>query len=239
VAKPTNDLTVSTRSRRPRGRYLGVAYLVVFVGSALSGALWPPLSSGITAEKLASVGENTTSLRWASVIELFITSVGIVVLATLLYMVLRHQDRLLSRVALGWWIAEAVTLAMSTVGAFLLIPVAEEYAEAGAGAAPHLLGLADVLVRFDRVAWEIHMVFFAVGGLVWYVLMYQSRCVPRWLSVWGFLAVSLGLVSTFALFAADADLFYLGFPTGLFEVVLGVWLIVRGVPQPETATART
>jgi hypothetical protein len=226
--KPTGDATVSTRSGRPLGRYLGVAYLVVFAGSALSGALWPPLS-GITADKLASLGENTALLRWASVIELFITSVGIVVLGTLLYMVLRRQDRLWSRIALGWWIAEAVTLAMSTVGAFLLIPVAEEYAEAGSAAAPYLVGLADMLVRFDRVTWEIHMVFFAVGGLVWYVLMYQSRCVPRWLSVWGFLAVSLGLVSTFALFATDADLFYLGFPTGVFEVVLGIWLVTKGL----------
>lgn len=162
----------------------------------------------------------------------------LVVLATLLYTVLKNQDRLLSRVALGWWLAEAITLAVSTIGAFLLIPVSEEHAEAGAAAAPHLLPLAETLVRFDRVAWEIHMLFFAVGGLVWYLLMFQSRCVPRWLSIWGFLAVALGLVSTLALFGADADLFYLGFPTGLFEVVLGIWLIVRGLSRTEVATVR-
>ena len=75
----------SKGSRRKLGRYLGAAYLFVFVGSAVSGALWPPLSDGITAEKLAEVGNDPTLLRWSAVVELFITSVGIVVLGSLLY----------------------------------------------------------------------------------------------------------------------------------------------------------
>ena len=75
------------------------------------------------------------------------------------------------------------------------------------------------------------MAFFAVGGLVWYFLMYQGHVVPRWLAATGFGVVSLGFVSTLALFMSDADLFYLGFPTGVFEVVLGIWLITKGLDR--------
>ncbi len=221
----------SKGSRRQLGRYLGAAYLFVFVGSAVSGALWPPLSDGITPDKLAEVGNDPTLLRWSAVIELFITSVGIVVLGSLLYIILRKQNQMLSLFALGWWVAEAITLAMSTIGAFLLVPVSQAYVEAGTSESGGLLAMADTLVRFDRLTWEMHMVFFAVGGLLWYFLMYQGRVVPRWLAATGFGVVSLGFLSTLALFISDADLFYLGFPTGAFEVLLGIWLITKGLDR--------
>jgi hypothetical protein len=214
------------------GRYVGAAYLTVLVGSAISGGLWPALSDGITADKLLDTADDLTMLRLSAVIELFVTSVGIVVLASLLYIVLSQYNRNLSLVALGCWWAEATTLAVSTVGAFVLIPVSEAYAQASGAEATNLLALGDVLARFDRVTWEIHMVFFAVGGLIWYTVMYQSRVVPRWLSVAGLAVVGLGMVSTVLLFVADADLFYLGIPTGVFELVLGIWLVTKGFASP-------
>lgn len=222
---------------RPLGRYLGIAFLVVFTGSALSEALSRSVFDGSTADTLRRIGEDPTQMRWSTMIELCITSVGIVVLAILLYAVLRKQNPLLALVALGWWLAEAITLAISTVGAFLLVPLGEAYVEADPSALPHLLALGDTLLDFDRFAWEVHNVFFALGGVLWYYLMYQSRLVPRWLSIWGLLAVPLVLISSLLLLAADVDLFFLGFPTGLLEVVLGIWLVVRGDswirPTPE------
>lgn len=215
------------------GRYVGVAYLTVLVGSAVSGALWPALSDGITADKLLDTTDDLAALRWSAVIELFVTSVGIVVLASLLYIALCRYNRNLSLVALGCWWAEATTLAVSTVGAFLLIPVSEAYAQASGTEATNLLALGDALARFDRLTWEMHMVFFAVGGLIWYTVMYQSRVIPRWLSVAGLAVVALGMVSTVLLFVIDADLFYLGIPTGVFELTLGIWLVTKGFASPQ------
>jgi hypothetical protein len=214
------------------GRYVGAAYLAVLVGSAVSGALWPALSDGISSDKLLDTTDNLAALRWSAVIELFVTSVGIVVLASLLYSALSRYNRNLSLVALGCWWAEATTLAVSTVGAFLLIPVGTAYAQVSGTEATNLLALGDALARFDRLTWEMHMVFFAVGGLIWYTVMYQSRVIPRWLSVAGILVVAIGMVSSVLLFTADADLFYLGIPTGVFELVLGVWLVTKGIASP-------
>jgi len=92
-------------------------------------------------------------------IDLCITSVGVVVLAVLLYTAVKRQNPVLALVALGWWLAEAVTLAVSTIGAFLLISLSGTYAEAGASASPDLLALGETFQRFDRQMWEIHMVF--------------------------------------------------------------------------------
>lgn len=76
------------------------------------------------------------------------------------------------------------------------------------------------------------MVFYGVGALVFCSLPYQARSVPRWPSGFGVVAVAVGLFSSVLFLAADIDWFLLGFPTGVFELVIGVWLIVNGLPRP-------
>jgi hypothetical protein len=72
------------------------------------------------------------------------------------------------------------------------------------------------------------MFFYCLGGMLWYYLFYRSRSVPRFISLWGLLAVSVGLVGIVVqLFGHDvATIVYL--PIGAFELVIGSWLVLRG-----------
>ena len=221
------------RSDLRLGRYLGTAFLVVWAGSIFSGALSASVFSDNTSETLENIAANSAQMRWSTMIELCVTSAGIVVLATLLYTAVREENPLWSRVALGWWLAEAVTLAVSTIGAFLLIPLSERYAAADGVASPDLLALGDTLQSFDRQMWEIHMVFYGLGGLVFYSLLFRARSVPRWLSGFGVGAAAVGLFSSVLFLAADVDWFFLGFPAGLFELMIGIWLIVKGISRTD------
>jgi hypothetical protein len=222
---------------RQLGRNLGTAFLIVWAGSILSGALSASIFSENPATTLQNIADNTAQMRWSTMIDLCVTSVGIVVLAALLYTAVRKQNPLLALIALGWWLAEAITLAASTIGAFLLIPLSESYADAGTAASSDLVSLGDTLQSFDRQMWEIHMLFYGVGALVFYFLLYQARSVPRWLSGFGLAASAVGLFSSVLFLATDVDWFFLGFPAGLFELVLGVWLIVKGIAQPDADLA--
>jgi hypothetical protein len=235
-------------SDRRLGRQLGTAFLVVWAGSILSGALAASIFSDNPSETLENIAANSAQMRWSTMIELCVTSAGIVVLAVLLFSAVREQSQMWSRVAMGWWLAEAVTLAVSTIGAFLLVPLSERYAAADGAASSGLLSLGDTLQDFDRQMWEIHMMFYGLGALVFYGLLYQARSVPRWLSGFGVGAVALGLFSSVLFLAVDVDWFFLGFPTGLFELVIGVWLIAQGIsradpeivrPEPSTTSGPT
>jgi hypothetical protein len=227
---------------RRLGRWLGTTFLVVFVGSVLSEALTLSLFSDSTTETLENVADNTALLRWSTVMELCITSVGIVVLAVLLYTALKQQNPLLAVLALGCSIAEATILAVSTLGAFLLVPLSENYAAAGSSS-PELIVLADSLRDFDRFGWEVHHVFFGVAGIIWYTLMYQSWRIPRWLSIWGIAAVTVAMSSSILLLATDIDLFFLAFLTGLFELTIGIWILANGLgpsePRPKPSSRST
>ena len=91
----------------------------------------------------------------------------------------------------------------------------------------------------------VAMLAFGVGALMYYYVFYRSRLVPRWLSGWGLVGGALMLVSTVSSgFTQDFGFTtvntVLNIPIGLQEMVLAVWLIVKGFnPSALAADAET
>jgi len=74
---------------------------------------------------------------------------------------------------------------------------------------------------------------FSLGALIFYTLLYQSNLIPRWISVWGFIAIILHLATGFLIIFGlqtgfDTSNFIMNFPIFLQEMVMAVWLIVKG-----------
>ena len=213
-------------------RLLGAAFLIVFVASMLSGSLLnAAIGSGSISDNLVNISNNLTLMRISILVEL-VTSIGIVVLAVLLYVVLHKQNKIIALVALGWWLAEAITLAVSKIGAFALIPLSLEYVKAGAPDSSYFQTLGDFFYYgLDRQGWAIHMLFFCLGGILWYYLFYRSKVIPRVLSVWGLGAVSLVTINVLVvLFDRSLDLQMIMLaPYLLFEALIGPWLMIKGI----------
>ena len=69
---------------------------------------------------------------------------------------------------------------------------------------------------------------FVLGGLMFYVLLYQSRLVPRWLSTWGLAGAALYIVAPVgSMFGLSLGFFMA--PLALQEMVMAVWLIAKGL----------
>ena len=75
-------------------------------------------------------------------------------------------------------------------------------------------------------------IVFSLGTLILNYILYRSKLVPRWLSVWGLIGATLYLGSGFLpLFGHDPrSTVYLLMeaPLGLWEMFFAVWLIVKG-----------
>jgi hypothetical protein len=113
----------------------------------------------------------------------------------------------------------------------LLLPLSQIY-QAGSPNASNVRILANVLLEAKELA-TFGMIVFCLGGLIFYYLLFQFRLVPRWLSGWGIIAlimnVAAGLLVMFGFFSPISTISnVLQIPIGLQEMVLAVWLIVKG-----------
>lgn len=127
---------------------------------------------------------------------------------------------------------EAVTYLATAAGWLFLLPLSRVSPRAEGPAAADLQALAGVLLENEQIS-AILAVVFCLGALVFYVLLYRYRLVPRWLSGWGLVAVPLYLAAgLLTMFAVTGPLSGLGvalnLPMALQEMVLAVWLIVKG-----------
>jgi len=211
-------------------RLLGAAFLFVMVASILSGLLLKSVvGSGSISDILVNISDNLTLMRISNVVGL-VTSMGIVVLAVLLYIVLHKQNKIIALVALGWWLAEAISLAVSKIGLFALIPLSLEFVEAGAPAASYFQTLGDFLYSgVYQQGDNIHMLFYCLGGILWFYLFYRSRYIPRVISVLGLAIESLALIGmVLLLFAVSVNMFFF-YPIIALELTIGLWLMVKGI----------
>ena len=132
---------------------------------------------------------------------------------------------------------------MATAGTWLLL-VGLSGGSAGAASpdAPYVQNLTAFLAETAGSATAyLTSIVFSLGALMFYALFYQSRLVPRWLSVWGLAGAVLYLA------APLLDMTGHGFgllmaPLAVAELVLAAWLIFSGLdvvaPTPAGPAAR-
>ena len=217
-------------SERNAPRLLGAAFLFVFFASLFTNVLLASvIGSGNVSHDLASVANQLTQVR-LSVLGQMLTSSGIVALAVLLYIVLRRVNRILALVALGWWLAEAITLALSQLGVLALIPLSLDFVRAGAPGESFYQVLGQF--RYYGMAKQgmtLHMWFYCIGGLLWYAMFFRSQYIPRVISLWGLVAVVVALgAAAFQIFGYAVPL-WVSIPLAPFELAIGLWLLLKGI----------
>ncbi len=216
-------------SHRKTALVAGVLYLLTFV-SIPTLALYGPVKS---ANYILGTGPDTAAIIGGA-LEIIVALAGIGT-AVVLFPVLKKQNE---GVALGLVASRILESSTIFVGvAFLLSVVTLRQAGAGADA----LVTSHVLVSlYDRIFLLGQSFMPAVNDLLLGFLLYQSRLVPRVLSligivgavplVAGYIAVLFGLMGQHAPLEGLASL-----PVALFEFSLGVWLVVKGFKTTEAS----
>jgi hypothetical protein len=81
---------------------------------------------------------------------------------------------------------------------------------------------------YDQI-WLLHGFIFAIAALIFYYLLYISKIIPQWLSVWGFIAsILLIIVNVLEITHLITPSMILYLPMISNEVVLALWLIIKG-----------
>jgi hypothetical protein len=125
-------------------------------------------------------------------------------------------------------IVEVVLLAVGVLSLLLVVPLGQYAGADWATAAGSLL------IQSNTMAYQLAMMSLAVGNVFLWSLTTRIRLIPRWLSVWGVVGYGTFLVGAIAeIFGVHIGLICT-IAGGLFEVMLGFWLLIKGF-EPEAS----
>ena len=209
-------------------RIAGALFLVAMVTS-LMGGVW--LESIVAAEDyLATASANETQVLLGVLLEL-INCLGVLGIAAVLFPLMRRHNEALAAGYLGTRVVESVVLAVAAVSPLLIFTLSQEYLAAGAADAAYFeTAGALVMAARGQLASLLTPIFFSLAALLLYIFLYQTKLVPRFISMWGLIAVvalfTWNMVEAFGLHISAGMVFAL--PMILNEIFLGLWLLVRG-----------
>jgi hypothetical protein len=214
-------------AQRKTALVAGVFYILTFV-SIPTLFIYGPVKS---ANYIIGAGPDTAAII-GGILEIIVALAGIGT-AVVLFPVLKKQNEAAALGLVASRILEASTIFVGVV--FLMSIVTLRQAGVGAEALVTSHALATL---YDRIFLQGQSFMPAVDDLLLGFLLYQSRLVPRGLSLIGivggpillagYLAVMFGLLGQHAPLASLSAV-----AVALFEFALGVWLVVKGFqPSP-------
>lgn len=158
------------------------------------------------------LGTNNPNAKVLSMSLEIISGLAVIGIAILMFPFLKHYGKKSSQSYLALKSTEGILMIIAGILFFIHTP--------------SLLALRDQI-------YLIHGYIFAIPALLFYFLLYQSKLIPRWLSIWGSIAsVLLIIVNLLELMKIIPALEVLYLPIVLNEIVLALWLITKGFNMP-------
>src|SRR2546427_4898961 len=158
-----------------------------------------------------------------------------VVLIIALYVVLMPVNRSLALLATGWGLIETAILVVVTLSDFDVLRILSGADYLHAFEANQLQALARLSVGAHGAAYNVGLVLAGLRSTAFCYLWFKSRFIPRALAAWGMLASFLmgACAFSFIVFPELAKVVPVeiyGAPIFLFELTMGFWLLLRGLP---------
>lgn len=195
--------------------------------SLISGAfLFNPLvddnSINIT---MTNIANNAFSVQAAILIDMF-TAIGIIILGICLYQLLKKTDKLFASIALGLYIFEATLLVVSKYVLFSFLGLSTLYLKSPT---IEISNYAQIMLDLNGFIYSSHIIPFGIAAIIFYYLLFKSKAVPNWLSLWGVITVPVVLIGVVLMMYNVPIPFILLVPYVPFEFVAGIYILIKGL----------
>jgi len=217
-------------SYRKNAIVAGVLFIIATVTNMLGNLSIKPILDA--PDYLIQISANENLMIIASLLVL-ISAFASASIAIWLYPTLKKHHEALALGSVGYRVMEGMLYIIGVVALLSLLTLSQEYVTAGASNASLYQISGTLLLTVKTWAGQLSMIAFTIGALMYYIVFYQSKLVPRWLSGWGLLGAALTLASAvLAIFGLLIPLSPVFIVFNLLilvqEMVLAVWLIVKG-----------
>lgn len=209
-------------------RIVGALFIIAIVASILGGMLIDSIIG--EPDYLTDTVSNETTVIIGVVLEL-INGIAVIGIAVGMFPIFRKQNESLALGYVAFRIIEAVIIVAAFIAPLTLIALSKEYSTVGPSEAVQFPAIGGTLISVrEKLVGQILGIFFSIAALIFYYLLYQLDLVPRFITIWGFIAVVAVFTWNFLEFigfSISVGIVF-GLPIILNELFLGIWLIIKG-----------
>ncbi|MBN8706938.1 MAG: DUF4386 domain-containing protein [Bacteroidetes bacterium] len=216
---------------RMTAKVVGVMYLAGFV-VGIGGTVLIQSILG-APNPLSIVSENSMKLAIGAILWL-IAVVGDAAHGIVMFPILKQQSERLAYGYLSTRIMDAMFIAIMVLFMVLQIPLGKEYLNATGETASQLQILSSLSQQASQYAYQFGMITLGFSGLILNYVFYKMKLVPRWIAIWGLVGYTIILVGMVSAVMGSGLADMSSIPGGLWELFMGVWLIVKGFSSPVT-----
>jgi len=214
---------------------VGLLFIIATVAPVISGIFLGSITDvvgGISdPDYLINAYENENQVI-IGVILFLIMAVAVASIAIVIYPILKKQNEILALGYVGARISEGIFFSLNVVTILTLLTLGKEFVQAGAPDASYYQTLSNLLIAAGDWAYLLGFgLFFTISALILNFVLYKSKLVPRWLSVWGFVGGVLIFVYYILQPLSISLVEILFLPIAVQEMVFAVWLIFKGFNQ--------
>lgn len=215
---------------RNTARIVGAMYLAGFV-VGIGGLILIQSILG-APDHLATLPASSTLLAIGAVLWLMAAAWDAAHGVLMFPVLKRHNSERLAVGYLGFRIMDGLLIAIMVLFILIQIPIGSEYLNAGASDASYLQALSAVFMQAQLDAYNLAMTTLGISGLILCYSFYKSKLIPRLLAVWGLIGYATILFGSVVEVLGLNLLSIHAVPGGLWEIFIGVWLILKGFNIP-------
>jgi hypothetical protein len=219
---------ITMDSNRKTAIIVGVLFILALVSTTLSGSFAGSIDD---PDYLIAVSAHENQVLIGVLFQLTLTA-SVVAIPIMMFPILKKHNERLALGYVGARIFEGFFDAVIAISLLLLLALSREFVEAGAPETSDFQTSGALLLALKDWASVPENFPYGLGALILNYSLYRSGLIPRWLSGWGLVAgtlmIAMGLLRMFG-----HSVYYLALPIVINELVLSVWLIVKGFNSPE------
>ena len=211
---------------------VGVLFIIATAFLFIGGAFYNPILS--SPDYLVNAYPNRIIVIIGILLE-FICVIAMPLIPVFLFPILKEHNEALALGYVGFRFLEAVLYFGVEINKLSLINVSQGYLNNGGMDASFFQNIGSSIQSENIWAFSIYLLVFTLGALMLYSVLYKSKLIPRVISAWGFIAAAFMLISTVlimvGMFTGISELglnLIFATPIAVNEMVLAIWLIVKG-----------
>jgi hypothetical protein len=226
---------------RTAARLTGVLFILATAGSLAGTALSKPaLGDAVDPARIVA---NQSPLVFGMLLRL-LGDIACPAIALAMYPVLRRYGETPALGSVLFRGIEATFYLLGAVCVLLIAFLAREAAVAGPGSTSFAQTSALLLAAADLLGFVVAVLFFGLGALLYYAVLFRARLVPRWLAGGGVVGAVMTMTSAVLVLMGTTTPMatphlLLNLPIFVQEMVLAVWLLTKGFTSRTVAAEST